>query len=121
MLSEVPGNIRRELQLPNTDQGIDIIARTTTGAFWAVQCKYRGDYEHSLTWREVSTFTGLAFEVCKKFEFGLIAYTGERYAHVLKGASRISLLSNDVWNGLDAEFFHVLSHALKHETVRLEP
>jgi predicted helicase len=83
LFSEVPQKVRAELNLPARDQGIDIIARTKTGAYWVVQSKYRANAKHSLTWNEISTFIGLTFGVWKGFEFGLIAYTGERYTKVL--------------------------------------
>jgi hypothetical protein len=36
-LASVPGEIRRQLDLPRRDEGIDLIARTRDGEFWAVQ------------------------------------------------------------------------------------
>ena len=45
--SEVPQATARKLKLPSTDQGIDIVAETHDGEFWAVQCKYRQDTDHS--------------------------------------------------------------------------
>jgi predicted helicase len=62
---EVPQAIARKLKLPATDQGIDIVAETHDGEFWAIQCKYRQETDHRLTWRDLSTFTGLAFGVCR--------------------------------------------------------
>ncbi len=38
---EVPHAIARKLKLPATDQGIDIVAETHDGEFWAIQCRYR--------------------------------------------------------------------------------
>lgn len=102
---EVPSAIAQKLKLPATDQGIDLVAETNDGEFWAVQCKYRQDTDHSLTWREISTFTGLAFGVCRGFAFGIIASTTERITHVLKDQERIGFCALDVWQGLDAEFF----------------
>src|SRR5262245_22590251 len=64
LLDEVPQRLRASLQLPQRDQGIDLIARTKAGGFWAIQCKYRTGIQRSLTWREISTFIGLAFGVC---------------------------------------------------------
>ena len=70
LLDEVPEKLRATLQLPQRDQGIDLIARTKAGGFWAIQCKYRTGKEIALTWREISTFIGLAFGVCNGIEFG---------------------------------------------------
>ena len=62
---EVPQAVSEKLRLPATDQGIDLVAETHDGEFWAIQCKYRQTTDRSLTWREISTFTGLAFWVCR--------------------------------------------------------
>ena len=93
-----------EHRVPSTDQGIDIIAETHDGEFWAIQCKYRQETDHSLTWRDISTFTGLAFGVCSGFTFGVICSTTERITHVLKDQERIGFCALDVWQALDADF-----------------
>jgi superfamily II DNA or RNA helicase len=121
MLSEVPQKVRALLGLPDSDQGIDIVAKTKTGKYWAIQCKYRGNTAGSLTWREISTFTGLTFGVCKGFDFGLIAYTRERYTKVLDSAEHVAFLSSDTWSTLDAEFFKKLSEALAGKKDDLKP
>ena len=118
---EVPQAIAKKLKLPATDQGIDLIAETNDGEFWAVQCKYRQDTDHSLTWREISTFTGLAFGVCRGFAFGLICSTTERITHVLKDQERIGFCALDVWQGLDADFLARLRAHLGRKPEALKP
>ena len=39
LLREVPADIRRRLNLPGPDEGIDLIARTRRGEYWAIQIK----------------------------------------------------------------------------------
>lgn len=118
---EVPQAIARKLKLPATDQGIDIIAETHDGEFWAIQCKYRQDTDHSLTWREISTFTGLAFGVCNGFAFGVVCSTTERITHVLKDQERIGFCALDVWQALDADFLKRLRAHLAHKPGVLKP
>jgi superfamily II DNA or RNA helicase len=118
---EVPQAIAKQLKLPATDQGIDLVAETNDGEFWAVQCKYRQDTDDSLTWREISTFTGLAFGVCRGFAFGLICSTTERITHVLKDQERIGFCALDVWQGLDAEFLVRLRAHLARKPDALKP
>ena len=118
---EVPLAIARKLKLPATDQGIDLVAETNDGEFWAVQCKYRQETDHSLTWREISTFTGLAFGVCRGFAFGIIASTTERITHVLKDQERIGFCALDVWQGLDTDFFARLRAHLAHKAEAPKP
>ena len=55
-LSEVPSKIKKYLSLPNPDEGIDLIAETYDGDFWAVQSKYRSDINASLKWNGKNGF-----------------------------------------------------------------
>lgn len=118
---EVPSAVAQKLKLPATDQGIDLVAETNDGEFWAVQCKYRQDTDQSLTWREISTFTGLAFGVCRGFAFGIICSTTERITHVLKDQERIGFCALDVWQGLEPDFFDRLRAHLAHKPEVLKP
>ena len=38
---EVPPDVRRRLNLPSRDEGIDLIACTRHGKYWAIQSKFR--------------------------------------------------------------------------------
>jgi predicted helicase len=105
LLAEVPDDIRRKLHLPGPDQGIDLIAKTFTGEFWAVQVKYRSDFSGSLTHTELSTFTSLAFVVCRGISFGLICTTTDRITNLLEGNPRIGFRSAETWQHLSADIF----------------
>ena len=117
---EVPLELLKKLKLPATDQGIDIVAETYNGEFWGVQCKYRHITDQSLTWREVSTFTGLV-GMCPGIAFGLICSTTERLTRVLKDHEKIGLCALDIWQGLDTEFFTRLRAHLAHKPEKLKP
>ena len=121
LFHEVPTAVAKKLKLPATDQGIDLIAETNDGEFWAVQCKYRQDTDQSLTWREISTFTGLAFGVCRGFTFGIICSTTERITHVLKDQERIGFCALDVWQNLDDDFWKRLQAHFAHKPEKLMP
>lgn len=118
---EVPSAIRKKLHLPDSDQGIDLIAKTKDGEFWAIQCKFRTDSTRPIPWREISTFTGLAFGVCKGISFGLICSTTERITKVVGKQDHIGFCALDVWQGLDAEFFDRLRSLVEHKTPKLKP
>ncbi|MEI6654577.1 MAG: DEAD/DEAH box helicase family protein [Verrucomicrobiota bacterium] len=118
---EVPQSVACKLNLPATDQGIDIVAQTHDGEFWAIQCKYRQANDCSLTWREISTFTGLAFGVCDGFAFGIICSTTERITHLLKKQQRIGFCALDIWQALDTVFLTRLRAHLAHKPGALKP
>jgi len=124
LFNEIPQSKIEYLKLPTKDQGIDLIAETKEGQYWAIQCKYREDETKSLTWREVSTFAGLSFSVCKHISFGLICTTTERFTKVLKKQNNIGFCSSEVWRDLDAEFFsrlHLLIDHLPALPIALKP
>jgi len=121
MLREVPPSVAKRLRLPSTDQGVDLVAETCEGEFWAVQCKYRQETNCSLTFREVSTFGSLAFTVCEGFTYGLVCSTTERFTKTLKGAEKIGFAALDVWIGLGAEFFTRLRAHLGHRPAKPKP
>jgi hypothetical protein len=57
--NQVPDEVRAALRLTSrVDNGIDIIASTTTG-YTAIQCKYRGKTNGSVPWGTLATFVGL--------------------------------------------------------------
>jgi predicted helicase len=114
LYNEIPQKKRKHLGLPDRDQGIDLVAETKEGEFWAIQCKYREDEEKTLTWREVSTFAGLSFSVCRHISFGLICTTSERFTKVLKKQDNIGFCTSEVWRSLDDEFFHRLHSLISH-------
>ncbi len=119
LLDEVPSSIHRKLNLPSQDQGIDLICETKDGEYWAVQAKYHQNEETSQTWRSLSTFTGLAFGVCKNISFGLICTTAERITKTLKNQDNIGFCTGEVWRNLDEDFFKTLGK--KRKPKKLKP
>ena len=103
--SQAPQDIIKELNLPQTDKGIDLIAKTRSGEFWAIQCKYKTDSSQSLTHTELSTFSSLTFQVCKGISFALVCSSTERVTDLYKDSGKISFCAYDVWSGISAELF----------------
>ena len=120
-LEEVPPAIRHKLKLPATDKGIDLVAETHKGEFWAIQCKYRQKTDQQLTHTDISTFTSLTFQACKGFSFALVCSTTERVTSLYRGEERIGFCALDTWQELDAEFFGLLRAKLTNKPVVLKP
>jgi predicted helicase len=122
LLSEVPTKVRKKLNLPDTDEGIDLIAETNEGTYWSIQCKYKEDETKSLTRRELSTFTDLTFGICKNIDLGLVCTSTDRTSHKLKmHGDRLSFCAGEVWRSLDEEFFKRLHKHLKKKATPLVP
>ncbi len=121
LLEEVPLEIRTKLNLPEPDKGIDLIAETHTLEFWAIQAKYRDDQTTSISWDELSTFTGLSFGVCRNISFALICSTTEHVTQVLQNNERIGFCTIETWAHLDGDFFRRAHAKMLHHAAALEP
>ena len=91
LLKEVPASVKLKLNLPNIDEGIDLIAETKAGHFWAIQAKYRSDPNETLTISgkgSLATFNNLAFGYCKNISHGLVLTT------VSKPPKKIKLINH---------------------------
>src|SRR4051794_41980702 len=113
--------VRAQLALPDTDQGIDLIAETHDGEFWAVQSKDRDSADASLSWREVSTFTGFTFGICKNISYRLIAFFGDCYGALLKDGEPIGFIASDTWHALGEQLFARTNAKLAHPPAGLSP
>jgi len=67
----------------------------------------------------LSTFTGLAFGVCKNISFGLVCTTAERFTRVLKQQDNIGFCSGEVWRNLDEDLFTAFTR--KRKPKKLKP
>ena len=117
----IPKDIREKLNLPTSDEGIDIVAETFTGEFWAIQCKFKGQNQ-TPTYKELSTFGNLANSYCKNISLALLVHTGE------KGVKKRKLLGEnyseiglEFWLGLTNEDWERIHKKLKGQSVRPLP
>jgi hypothetical protein len=56
LLADVPSKVRKKLNLPERDEGIDLIACDRRGKYWAIQAKWRTGPEQALSLRALATF-----------------------------------------------------------------
>src|SRR5262249_20938740 len=106
MLHDVSRDIRRRLNLPGSDEGIDIVAVTRNGEYWAIQCKFRSKKDKPLTRRELGTFTSLAFNTCNNIALAVVAHTSSRPVgkrHLMRhtveiGLDRFQSIDRETWS-----------------------
>src|SRR6516165_8711309 len=121
MLRDVAPETRRQLNLPGSDEGIDLIARTRGGEFWAIQSKFRSQQDKPLTRRELSTFTSLVFNTCSNIALAVVAHTAFKPVskrHLMRNTVEIGL---DRWQSLDAEAWILIVGKLEGRSSRPEP
>ena len=121
LLREVPADIRKRLNLPGPDEGIDLIACTRRGEYWAIQSKFRSQRDIPLNRRELGTFTSLAFNTCNNIALAVVAHTANKPVskhHLMRNTVEIGL---DRWQSLDHETWRLIVGRLKGRSARPEP
>jgi predicted helicase len=112
-IRDAPPNVRLLLDLPTLDEGIDFIARTRHGKYWAIQSKFRSQHDKPLTRRELGTFSSLAFNTCSNIELAVVAHTASKPVskrHLMRNTTEIGL---DRWQSLDHEAWSLIVEKLK--------
>jgi len=121
LLKEVKEDLKRKLNLPNSDEGIDLIAETFDGKYWAIQSKYRSDPKDTLTVKgDLATFANLAFNNCKNISLGLVMTTAERpplKTKLLKGVSFVTLESFLELDDNNFEGWKLITAKVEHKTI----
>ena len=105
LFEELSPGLKQELRIPSNDQGIDLVAQSVNGQYWAIQCKFLEDEARSITHRAISTFGNLTFAISGKFNFGLVCTTAERSSRIYRSQESISFCTSEVWSNLTPEQF----------------
>jgi superfamily II DNA or RNA helicase len=121
LLKEVKEDLRRKLNLPSTDEGIDLIAETFDNKYWAIQSKYRSDPKDTLTIKgDLATFANLAFNNCKNISLGLVMTTADKpplKTKLLKGVSCVTLESFLELDDNKFEGWNLIKAKANHKTI----
>jgi superfamily II DNA or RNA helicase len=122
LLRGVPVDVRRRLNLPGPrDEGIDLIARTRQGKYWAIQAKFRSQTDKPLSRRELGTFTALAFNTCNEIALAVVAHTATKPVskrHLMRNTVEIGL---DRWRSLDHKGWTLIVERLEGRSARPPP
>ena len=115
LLSEVPLKTLEYLKIHRQDLGIDLIAKNGD-EYHAIQCKYHGNINSSVSFSEVATFIAL-FEGTKKFTQGYICSSANITTQNLEKikSKPITKILADTWQNLDKDFFDKARKLLNRE------
>ena len=120
----VDSKLRTKLNLPNADEGIDLIAELYNGGYCSIQCKFKGANE-SPTRKDIATFLDLSRNHCKNITEQILAHTGTN------GIKKTALLPDsftqiglDFWSQLTEEDWLAIQEHIKGKkipTVKRKP
>ncbi|MEY4966703.1 MAG: hypothetical protein RL274_2286, partial [Pseudomonadota bacterium] len=114
----IPDRVRKATRLPILDEGIDLIAETKSGEYWAIQSKFRSNKNEALTTGVLSKFTSLAFVTCRNIALGVVVHTSAKPVmkkHLLGKTTEIGL---ERWLDIAPEDWEAIRKATKGQTAR---
>lgn len=113
----VDSKLKSKLNLPNADEGIDLIAETYYETYCSIQCKFKGANE-SPTRKDIATFLDLSRNHCKNITEQILAHTGTN------GIKKTALLPDsftqiglDFWSQLNEEDWSAIQLHIKGEKI----
>ncbi|MEY3560280.1 MAG: hypothetical protein RIS12_713, partial [Bacteroidota bacterium] len=113
----VDSKLRAKLNLPNVDEGIDLIAESYNGSYCSIQCKFKGANE-SPTRKDIATFLDLSRNHCKNITEQILVHTGTN------GIKKTALLPDsftqiglDFWSQLTEEDWLAIQLMVKGKKV----
>ena len=120
--SDLPPSVRNRLGLPSPDIGVDLVAQTTTGEYWAIQCKYHHDPNKNVTKNELNSFLDLTTRICKgKFGTLLAVSSAHGYSvNLKKHAPEVQYILSDSFQSLDEDFFRQARALIRNQTPKLK-
>ena len=119
--NELTPSLIKKLNIPTNDQGIDLVAETFEGTYWAIQCKYLQDEEQRLSHRAISTFVSLSTGIAENITYCLVCTTVDDYAKIYQGKANIGFCNSDEWRKLDKVFFDWLRSKIAGKEKKLVP
>ncbi len=108
---ELSPAVRSRINLPRTDEGIDLVAETFDGDLWAIQCKFRTDTRAPLTVGELSTFTNLAFNYCNNISLAVVVHTCAKPVKKKQYLGKATEIGLERWLELEAEDWRQIREA----------
>ena len=110
--NEIPDDVKEACNLPSIDKGVDLLARTKQGEYWAIQAKYRKTPEGCVPYGDLSTFATQTAAVGRGITRGIICTTKIEKTPDFETANfDFRQIVLDRWESLEHEFWDAVRQA----------
>ncbi len=116
LVGQIPGEVRKTLNLPRDQKGIDGVFRTRSGTLVPYQVKFR-IARPQVTVREVSTFLGLT----ERAKDRMLISNSDRYAGDIENRDHLRILTGTYFDSLTRDELAAIADWLKGRPVRPAP
>jgi superfamily II DNA or RNA helicase len=123
LYKEIPIKIKKLLNLPDTDQGIDLVILSQYDKYYAVQCKFRSNKDIKIKWDDLGTFAGLTFGIADGFDGAFFVTNTIPINNLINKSNKIIPINGQIFDNLSKEFFDMLKAQFKYNinNVTFEP
>jgi len=116
LVGQIPGDVRKTLNLPRDQKGIDGVFRTRSGSLVPYQVKFR-IARPRVNVREVSTFLGLTERATDR----MLISNSDRYAGDIENRDHLRILTGTYFDSLTRDELAAIAEWLKGRPVRPTP
>ncbi|MCJ7637061.1 MAG: DEAD/DEAH box helicase family protein, partial [Nitrososphaeraceae archaeon] len=121
LFNDIPQSLLKKLNMPNKDQGIDLVLLDCYGKYHAIQCKFRSDINEIIPWTTISTFYGLTFGVATGFSGGFYVTNTTDVTNNAKKSKNIIPMYGDFFENIPSSFFEELKSILLSKSYKSNP
>jgi len=120
MYNDIPTLIKKNLSLPDKDKGIDLLLKRN-GEYYAIQSKFRQDFDKCITWNELSTFFGLSFGLNNKIKGGYFVTNTYDMCNEVDISTKISSINGNFFDESLPENFFKNMYLMHYENKKISP
>uniref|UniRef100_A0A6C0C8C7 Helicase n=1 Tax=viral metagenome TaxID=1070528 RepID=A0A6C0C8C7_9ZZZZ len=118
LYNDIPKNILTELNLPQSDRGIDLLA-IINNKYYAIQCKFRQNPDATVPWSSLSTFFGLSFGVGNKIAGGFFVTNTRNLCQEVINSDKVIAIYDDFYDSLPDYFFkNILDNKVEYTYIQ---
>ncbi|MDC0545482.1 DEAD/DEAH box helicase family protein [Gammaproteobacteria bacterium] len=115
---EIPQQVLKKLNLPPTDFGIDLVAKTKSNEYWTIQCKFKST-KNALTYKELSTFSSLSFVTAKHISLAIVAHTSTKPIRNRQFLGKVTEIGSGAWRNISEDEWENIRKTCSHKAIRL--
>jgi superfamily II DNA or RNA helicase len=119
LYKDFPINLKEKLNIPNKDEGIDLITLSQNGKYYAIQCKFRTDKNTKIKWNELGTFVGLTFGVANGFENGFFVTNTTLITKNIMSSDKIIPIYGNFFDNIPSDVFKLIKSYMINKNINI--
>lgn len=117
LYNEIPNTIKTKLNIPNKDEGIDLVMLSQSNKYYAIQCKFRTNKDTKIKWEELGTFVGMTFGIANGFENGFFVTNTTSITKNIMNSNKVIPLYGEFFDNIPSDVFKIIKSHLTNKSI----